>query len=61
VTISSEEHEVPILTFSTIPGFTEISMGIVGEMLLRFPLAKTSCVNWGTVEITTTVDGGEIH
>jgi hypothetical protein len=36
-------------------------MEIVGEMLLKFPLANTSRIDPGTVVTTATVDGGEIR
>jgi hypothetical protein len=36
-------------------------MGIVGEMLLKFPSANTSRIDPGTVVTTTTVDGVEIR
>jgi hypothetical protein len=61
VTISSGEHEDPIWTFSTIPGFMDMSMGIVGEILLKFPSTNTSCVDSRMVEMTTTVEWVEIH
>jgi hypothetical protein len=57
VTISSEEHEAPLWTFSTIPGLMDMSMGIVGEIFLNFPSENTSCADSGMVEMTTMVDG----
>ena len=59
--ISSEEHKAPIWTFLTILGLTNMSMGIVGEILLKFPLENTSCADLGTVDMMTTIDGVEIH
>ena len=59
--ISSGEHEALIWTFSTIPGLMEMSRGIVGEILLKFPSENTSCVDSGMVEMMTTVDGVDIR
>jgi hypothetical protein len=42
-------------------GLIDMSRGMVGEMFLKFPSYKTSCDDSGTEEITTTVDGVEIH
>jgi hypothetical protein len=61
VTISSGEHEAPICTFLTIPGLMDMSRGIVGEILLKFPSENTSCVDSGMVEMMTMVDGFEIR
>jgi hypothetical protein len=43
------------------PSLIDMSIGMVGEMLFKFPTYKTSCVDSGTKEITTTVDGVEIR
>jgi hypothetical protein len=51
--ISSEEHEAPIWTFSTIPGLMDMSRGIVDEILLKFPSENASCANLGTMEINS--------
>jgi hypothetical protein len=61
VRISSEEHEASIWTFSTIPGLIDMLRGIVGEILLNFPLENTLCVDSGMVEMTTMVNRVEIH
>jgi hypothetical protein len=61
VTISLGEQEAPICTFSTIRGLMDMSRGIVGEILLSFPLQNTSCVHSGMVEMTTMVDGVKIN
>ena len=61
MTISLEEHEALICTFSTILGLMDMSRGIVGEILLKFPSENTSCVDPRMVEMTTTVDEEEIH
>jgi hypothetical protein len=41
-------------------GLKDMSRGMVGEMLLKFPSYKTLCDDSGTEEMTTMVDGVEI-
>jgi len=42
VSISWDEQSTPIKTYSTTPRFWEMLMGMVFEMLAKFPSNKTS-------------------